>query len=141
MNREQLIASLGMAADATDEQIQEKIATLKAQAENKETERQAAASALVDQAIKDKRITADSKEAYVKLALADYKQTQKALESLPKASAGSAYVKNTTATAVTDKSAWTLEDYLEKDPEAFEALMESDPEKARELNKQYQSKK
>lgn len=140
MNREQLISTLGMSADATDEQINERIASLKKQAEDNTQNQRKEAEALVNQAVKDKRITADSSDAYIKLAMADYEQTKKALETLPKAVAGSTYVKKTGNT-VTDKSNWTLEDYLEKDPKAFEELMESDPEKARELNAKYQFNK
>ncbi|AFL98380.1 ATP-dependent Clp protease proteolytic subunit [Ornithobacterium rhinotracheale] len=140
MNKEQIIAALGMAADATDEQIQKKIEELRAQAENNEAQRQEQANQLVDKAIKEKRITADSKESYVKLATIDFEQTKKALESLSPVVAGSSFV-NKTGKTVTDQSNWTLEDYLEKDPAAFEALMENNPEKARQLNQQYQAKK
>lgn len=93
----------------------------------------------MDKAIKEKRITADSKESYVKLATIDFEQTKKALESLSPVVAGSSFV-NKTGKTVTDQSNWTLEDYLEKDPAAFEALMENNPEKARQLNQQYQAK-
>ncbi|MCK0203574.1 ATP-dependent Clp protease proteolytic subunit [Ornithobacterium rhinotracheale] len=140
MDKEKIIAALGMAADATDEQIQEKIEELRAQAENNEAQRQEQANQLVDKAIKDKRITADSKDAYVKLATIDFAETKKALESLSPVAAGSSFVNKTGKSAI-DQSNWTLEDYLEKDPAAFEALMESNPEKARQLNQQYQAKK
>uniref|UniRef100_UPI0039A75AB6 ATP-dependent Clp protease proteolytic subunit n=1 Tax=Ornithobacterium rhinotracheale TaxID=28251 RepID=UPI0039A75AB6 len=140
MDKDKIISALGLASDATEEQIQERIASLKEQAENNEAQKQMQASALVDQAIKEKRITADSKEAYVKLATIDFEQTKKALESLAPVVAGSSFV-NKAGKNATDQSNWTLQDYLDKDPAAFEALIESAPEKARQLNREYHAKK
>jgi len=46
-----------------------------------------------------------------------------------------------TAQNATDKSNWSLNDYLTKDPQALEELMASDPKKGRELNAIYQQQK
>ena len=54
------------------------------------------------------------------------------------------YAMNNLSTAdgtPTGKENWTLDDYIEKDPTALDALIESDPEAVRKLNSVYSSKK
>lgn len=140
MDRNVLIASLGMSADATDEQIQARISELKQNEQESKAAAQARAEKLVNQAIFDKKITADKKDAYVKLAIADYDSTQTLLSEMeaPKA-ASQGITPNVNAEA--ERSGWTMEDYLDRDPEALEKLIADDPEKVKELNAAYAKSK
>jgi ATP-dependent Clp protease protease subunit len=148
MNRNQIIASLGLAADATDEQIQATLTEIKGKAAtadslkaSSETEKKTKAEALVNKGILDKKITADLKDTYVSLAVADYDKTEKIINAMAVPVAGSQYVnKDASKTDATDRSNWQLEDYLENDPEAFETLMIENPAKGKELNAAYQRK-
>ncbi len=140
MDRDKLIASLGLSADATDEQIEAKIEALKKNAESNQTEAKKKAEKLVNRAIKDKRITTESADAYIKLATENYEQTKTALESLPTIEAGSTHI-DKGGNPATDRSNWTLEDYLEKDPQAYDNLIANEPEKAKALNAQYAEKR
>ncbi len=140
MDRDKLIASLGLSADATDEQIEAKIEALKKNAENSQTEAKKKAETLVNKAIKDKRITTESADAYIKLATENYEQTKTALESLPTIEAGSKHIDRSGKTAE-DRSNWTLEDYLENDPQAYDDLIANEPEKAKALNAKYAEKR
>lgn len=140
MDRNVLIASLGMSADATDEQIQARISELKQNEQESKATAQARAEKLVNQAIFDKKITADKKDAYVKLAIADYDSTQTLLSEMetPKAASQGITPK---VNAEADRSGWTMEDYLNRDPEALEKLIADDPEKVKELNAAYAKSK
>ena len=148
MNRNQIIASLGLAADATDEQIQATLTEIKGKAAtadnlkaSSEAEKMTKAEALVNKGILDKKITADLKDTYVSLAVADYDKTEKIINAMAVPVAGSQYVnKDASKTDATDRSNWQLEDYLENDPEAFETLMIENPAKGKELNAAYQRK-
>ncbi len=140
MDKDKLIASLGLSADATDKQIEAKIEALKKNAEDNQTEAKKKAETLVNKAIKDKRITTESADAYIKLATENYEQTKTALESLPTIEAGSKHIDNNGKSAE-DRSNWTLEDYLENDPQAYDKLIADDPEIAKALNAKYAEKR
>ena len=139
MDRDTLISALGMAANATDEQIKERIQALKEQETKRAVEAKDRAEKLVNKAIFDKKITADKKDLYVGLAEADYDKTATLLEAIEAPRPASQTI-TPTKSAVEDRSTWTMEDYLTKDPDALEALMVSDPQKVRELNAMYQRK-
>ncbi|MCZ2393410.1 MAG: ATP-dependent Clp protease proteolytic subunit [Chitinophagales bacterium] len=137
-----VIAALGMAMDATDEAIAQRIEalkskeqdydTLKASVDKMQNER---IEALLNGAIASKKIDAKEKEVYAKLAANDFESTQQILngmQAVPKLSAhlgGSAEGGN--------RKAWTLEDYMDKDPEALERLYKENPEAAADLEKVY----
>lgn len=150
MDREELIAFLGLDASATDEQItaaqnKMKVDALKQQqaeqdAKNAEATANATkAETLVNQAVTDKKITADQKQTYVDLATANFDATKVAIDAMvskPKLSAGLAPSDGDSAEDA-KREAWTLEDYLEKDPEAYEKMLAETPEKAKALEAGY----
>ena len=140
MDKNELISALGMATNATDEQIKERIAALKQHEAQSKAESTARAEKLINKAILDKKIAADKKDLYVGLAVADYDKTAALVEDIeaPKPASQSIQHSNTVAT---DKNTWTMNDYLTKDPQALEELMVSDPQKVRELNTMYQQQK
>ena len=139
MDRDTLISALGMASDATDEQIKERIQALKEQEAKRAVEAKDRAEKLVNKAIFDKKITADKKDLYVGLAEADYDKTATLLEAIEAPRPASQTI-TPAKSAVEDRSTWTMEDYLTKDPDALDALMVSDPQKVKELNAMYQQK-
>ncbi|NPV35085.1 MAG: hypothetical protein HPY80_00295 [Bacteroidales bacterium] len=88
-----IAVKLGLAENATEEQILQEIAKLQNEkqalaAENLELKNKemlalkARAEELVDEAIAACRITADKKESFVKLALSDYESTKALLEAI-----------------------------------------------------------
>lgn len=138
MDKNKIISALGLAADTTDEQLYTAITEMKSKADVSaklseqlsEVQKQKVET-LVANAIRDKKITADQKETYESLAKADYDATEKAIESLPSITALSGQVNpNSTTTTSENRDNWTYQDYAEKDPKAFEKLMETDPAKA-----------
>ncbi|MRG45507.1 hypothetical protein GFS24_10295 [Chitinophaga sp. SYP-B3965] len=143
MDRKELLSALGLPADATDEQIiaATKDAKVKADQYTQSQEDQKAtlqvkAEAMVNQAIKDKKIVASQKTQFLSLAVADFDNTRSILEgmqSIPKLSA----VIKTGEGNEPDRSSWSLDDYLDKDPAAYEQLREENPEKAQALEAAY----
>ncbi|MEN5434100.1 ATP-dependent Clp protease proteolytic subunit [Sphingobacterium faecium] len=141
-NRNQIIAALKLAADATDEQIEEAIkASLEKSARVDEAESAAKNSVkanvetYVDAMIMAKKVTADDKEHLVAFGMADFNALKNmydkktAVEKLsdkidPNASSGD-------ASGVRAK--WSLQDYIDKDPVALEKLIADDPKKYAEL--------
>lgn len=143
MDKNRIIAALGLAADATDEQIYTAIASNKQKAGDSATleaqleqEKKQKVEALVASAILEKKITADQKKTYEDLATANYEATETALKEMPvlEALSGNITVPNTTGgTLPTDRANWTYEDYVNNDPKAFDKLLETDHAKAMEI--------
>lgn len=151
MDREELIAFLGLSADATDEQIESakramKVDALKQrsqeEANNLKTKNEAEAKAekLVDDAITAKKLTADQKETWLGLAKADFEGTEKALNALQSKEKLSAHLTPADGSNDASRAKWTLEDYLEKDPEAYEKLKVDKPKEAEALEAAYFAK-
>lgn len=144
-------AALGMPADATEEQVIAKAREIKTAADNAVTaasklltEKTAAAEKAVNQAILDKKITADLKATYVGLHVQDSVKTEEILAAMKGVTPASEKIKEKpdgVDPTATGKENWTLDDYLDKDPEALEALMVSDPEAVKKLNAVYATKK
>ncbi|GLB51712.1 hypothetical protein NBRC110019_07510 [Neptunitalea chrysea] len=149
MNREELIAWLGLPADATDAQIEaaknqmkvnaakhvDAVASKKQKDDDKKKDK---AKTLVAGALKDKKITAAQVSQYEKLAAADYKATEElidGLESLEKLSNKTKKPADKNLEAA--RKDWTLDDYISKDPEAYEQMKVDDPEKAEALEAAY----
>lgn len=151
MDRVQLIAFLGLEADATDKQITAAQNKMKLSAE-KHTQAEAAkktaevsasgkkAETLVDAAITAKKISADQKATYLELATANYDAAKLALDAMtgkPKLS------DNLKETPVGDdaieasRKAWTLEDYIEKDEPAYLKMKAENPKQAEALEAAY----
>ncbi|MEH0008018.1 MAG: ATP-dependent Clp protease proteolytic subunit [Flavobacteriales bacterium] len=152
MDREKLIALYGLEADASDEEILQAARKAKVEAlkyKEAETRRKAGESAeqakrateLVETAIKDKRIGADRRGVYEKLAAADYKSTKTALEALTPVPQLTKALKSSKAGLATDRGAWSLDDYLDNDPEAYEELKVESPQQAKALEDAYFNKK
>lgn len=148
MDREELIALYGLDANATDEQIMEaarkaKVDAMKHRNAEKEaqakqdSEKETQATQLVDAAIKDKKITAEQKDQYQKLAEADYDSTKTVLDAMKSVPQLTKEINPKSTEVEAGREKWTLEDYLEKDPEAYEALKTDNPEKAAAIEKAY----
>ena len=94
------------------------------------------AAALVDLAIKDGRITADKKEQFVKLALADFDMAKTTLEAIPAKETLSDKVKHTTGqTAPEGREDWTYLRWAKEDPEGLKRLKATDPDAFEQLKK------
>lgn len=145
MDKDKLKSLLGLSADATDEQIEaaikankEKAETVTAALAQAEAQKETNIQAMVDAAITAKKITADQKDIYVGLAKADFEGTQKALNAMPEIEKVSGKIGGFGAHVETQpRKDWTLDDYLEKDPEAYEKLKAENPEAAAQLEKEY----
>lgn len=96
------------------------------------TAKNAEVATLVDSAIADKRITADKRETFVKLAAADFELCKSTLESLKPVTLsivpGAAAAKADASDAA-DRAAWTFDEYMEKDGIGLSAMQTNDSEK------------
>lgn len=141
MDRNKMIAAVGLSADATDEQIENAIKDLKAQAGVSNTLKAQLDEAyknkvkdLVADAVNAKKIKADQVATYEALATADYEATEKVLKELPAVTALSGEITDPAPfQSLEDRKDWTYEDYLEKAPEAFEDILAKDSKKANEI--------
>ncbi|MCO5253625.1 MAG: ATP-dependent Clp protease proteolytic subunit [Bacteroidetes bacterium] len=149
MDRDELIASLGLAADATDEQINTAIAEMKlakeAQdkaAKDKGAETEATGKALFLKAVSEKKCTADMEASFLQLHKASPEAAKQWIEKLPSVPKLSDEL-NAKGDPSVDaaRKDWALDDYLENDPKAYEAMKKSDPEKAKRLEEAYFNKK
>ena len=149
MDINKLKAALGMPADATDEQVLAKVAENKTKADSAAAteasaneQKQISAEKAVNQAILDKKITADMKETYVSLHKQDPAGTEAILASMKGVKPASTDIvdKPDGEPVAKGRENWTIEDYLEKDPEALDKMIESDPDAVRKLNAVYASK-
>lgn len=143
MERLELIAALGLPADATDAQIAAVVAANRTKAEAYETEkanadalRKIRAEALVNGAILGKKIMATQKEQYEKLAFADYDSVATILGQQATIPQLSAELRGG-GTVVEAHANWTIEDYLEKDPQALVKLEKENPEAYEKLEAAY----
>lgn len=151
MDSKLLAAKIGLSENATDEQINAKLAALnvaetenailKTQRENAEkAEKAANIKALLDGAEQNKQITADNRIQFEALATADFENTKTIIASLPKIAALSGNIKPKSkggSSLNASQVDWTYQDYQEKDPEAYLALEQSDPEKATAIMEAY----
>lgn len=144
-NRNQIIASLGLPADATDEQIEAKAKEVKAQADqveaikaSQETERKRQIKAAVDKAVLDKKITADLSSKYEEIGDKSGLETLNAvLDAMPVIVKPSTQFQSGANPNATGREKWTMEDYQEKDPEALAKMMTDEPEKFKVLEANY----
>jgi ATP-dependent protease ClpP protease subunit len=142
MERTVLISRLKLSADATDAQIEAALTALQEQAGKTETLEASAkstleanAKALIDQAIVDKKFTADLAPQFTKLANADFEGTKTIIDAMPGVTKLSAQLEEGASAAGRDK--WTMEDYQTQDPEALMEMMTKDPEKFKKLEAAY----
>lgn len=143
MERKQLISRLKLSADATDAEIEVALTTLETKASKTDTleasakaNQEARATALVDQAILDKKITADLKDNYLKLANADFDGTKTVLNAMQRVTKISEEIEGTGASAIS-REKWTLEDFQNNDPEALMEMMSKEPERFKKLEAAY----
>ncbi|SHJ75806.1 ATP-dependent protease ClpP, protease subunit [Hymenobacter daecheongensis DSM 21074] len=158
MNKNTIIASMGLSANATDAEVETAIAQMSAakiKAENdlkeeREKGKKEKAEMLVDAGIAAKKIPAGQRDAFVTNAVMNYDAVKAMLDIMP----GVAPITNqlqpdtdtTKATnaagnsAADDRSNWTITDYMEKDGAALAVMAEKQPEKYQALAKTYQYK-
>ena len=148
MDREKLIALYDLNANASDEEILKAARTAKVEAlkyreaearrkAGEDAEQAKRAAELIKAAIEEKRIRADQREVYEKLAIADYKSAKAALEGLTPVPQLTQALKPQSAAFAADRNAWTLDDYLNNDPESYERLKAESPEQAKDLEDAY----
>ena len=139
MKREELIAQLGLPATASDDDIKkalkaqkeaaDKVEALeKADKARKDSEAQAKAEALAQKAVDDKKITATSKEFWLKAAVNDYDATEKELDARQAVQKIETNDGGDGPTTTAERKDWKYEDWVENDPEAFKAMMDSSHE-------------
>lgn len=135
-------AALGLKSNEADgKAISAAIMELKARVEKAEKDLsdqyKAQAEALVELAVKDGRITADKKEQFVKLALADFDMAKTTLEAIPTRESLAGKVTHSTGKAIAtkDRMDWTYLRWAKEDPEGLKRLKETDPEAFEELKK------
>lgn len=138
-NRNQIIAKLGLAADATDEQIEAaidknlkaagEVETVKAEADKNKKQQ---VEEFVDGAILAKKATADQRENLITMGLSNFDSLKSFVASLP--GVQKPEIVPGQGNDNTIRANWTLNDYLEKDPQALEVMAEKEPEKFKKLN-------
>jgi len=125
--------------DADGKAISAAIMELKARLEKAEKslaeQKKLKAEALVDLAVKDGRITADKKEAFVKMALSDYETVKTTLEAIPAKESLSTKVKHSSTNAPQGREGWTYLKWAKEDPEGLKKMKVEDPEVFKELKK------
>lgn len=146
-NRNAIISKLGLASDATDEQIEEAIAKAMDDSGKVKDLQTANAEALkvnaeklVDKAIVEKKITADLKEQYLKFAISDLAGTTAIIESMASTAKLSEQISAQGTPEAKGREKWTLEDYMEKDPTALDKMMVDNPKAFAELEAVYFAK-
>lgn len=145
MERLQIIAALGLAADATDEQISVALTEAKRKSGLYDAEKTAAedlrkqrAKMLVEAAVAAKKITADKSSAYEALAISDYDNVAKVLGDMPTIPQLSAHLNVLAKGEPTDiRAGWSVDDWLEKDPAGLEKLEKEQPEVYAKLEASY----
>ncbi len=130
--------ALGLSATATDEEITEKIAENKGKAEKADgiiaadkARKTNEINATVDQAIKDKKITADQKANWVKLLTDSFETAKPMLDALQ--AVVTPDVKKPGANGPVDLGGTTFEKLQEENPEALLEMEEKEPEKFKAL--------
>lgn len=146
-----LLATLGLPADATQEQVNAKVKELKQaqeaaklQAEAKDKEKTAAdIKAELDKAEQEKRIKPAQRSYYEKQLTADFEGTKAhlaTLEPLILPGAGSR-TDNTAEAEAADRKDWKYKDWLDKDPEALAKMRTDDSPKFEALMNAYYNEK
>lgn len=140
-NRNQIIAKLKLAADATDEQIEqaiadaaEKASRVEAAEQKSQADHKASVETYVDSLITAKKATGDDKESLVAFGVADFEALKKMYDKKPAVQKLSDQLNPNADGGGSDvKANWSLQDYIDKDPVALEQLIAEDPAKFAEL--------
>lgn len=140
-NRDQIISKLKLPADATDEQIEAAITAslesaerVKALEQKEKDQNKTMIKSIVDQAVIDKKFTADLAPNYTALLEKDFEGTKSIIDAMTPIAKP---VIETTADGHTGREKWTMEDYQTKDPEALKVMMVKEPEKFKKLEAEY----
>ena len=144
--------ALGVSKDPEITELNAAIMELSAKAETANKQKETAekvlsdhvsklASDLVDAAVSAGKITADKKEAYVKLAIADFKQAKDILDSLPGKENISGKVSALGANKqAIDRADWDYLKWLKEDRAGLAEMASKDPEGFAALKASYRSK-
>nr|DAN71999.1 MAG TPA: putative ATP dependent Clp protease [Caudoviricetes sp.]DAQ26743.1 MAG TPA: Putative ATP dependent Clp protease [Caudoviricetes sp.] len=144
-----IAVTLGLSADATEEQVGAKIAenarkaaeldALKAQLEaERKSEKEASVKALLEKAIADKRITADTSAAWQKMLEDNFEAAKAAIEAIKPIEKLSSQVAISKDGGKATYNGKTFAELQDTDPEMLEELERKDPEAFAELfNAQY----
>jgi len=136
--------TLGLPTECEMKALDAAIAELNAKkekAEQKLSEHlKAQATQLVDMAVSDGRITADKKDSFVNLAMADYKQAKDILDALPGKKTFSDKTKTAGAGSSGDRDSWDYMKWVKEDPSGLQQLQVKSPETFAELRANYKSK-
>jgi HK97 family phage prohead protease len=98
----------------------------------------ARAAGLVDNAIKEGRLTADKKEAFLKMAESDYKQAEDIISALPAKQTLSGKVRELNGTAGTaDREDWNYLKWAKEDPKGLAKMRAEEPERFETLRATY----
>lgn len=130
----QALTVLGLDASAPESALSASIVALAAERDKyknlHEAQIKKSAEELVDLAIKDGKITADKKDAFVKLALADFDTTKTTLDGISTKQTLSGVIKsNTQQSAIpTERKGWTCLQWLKNDPAEYHRIKSEDPE-------------
>lgn len=110
-------------------------------ADAEKARKSAEAISLVDTAIKDGRINADSKDKMISLFDKDHESAKAVLESMPKRKTiADKVIENTDKRDDEDRTNWTYSDWAEKDPKGLKNMKLSDPEGFKTLQDEFRKK-
>lgn len=144
MELNSLLVQFGLSASTTENQFIEMVGEWKRKAERvemlekeKEDRQNAEIEAMLNQAILDKRITADVKNDWMEMLKSNFESGKKMLEAMKPVQKPNVTVPVNSPLATTGKK-W--EDY-ENDPHALQALMKEQPEAYDQLFEDYQRRK
>ncbi len=140
MDINQIKSVLQMPADASDAEVLAKIQENKDAAQFEAQTKITLVNELVAKAISDKKITADAEVIWKKMATQDFESTKEVLAkmtALAPLSGGKQFPVSGSAKPKYN----SLDEYLDKDPEAYATLKEEQPEVAAQLEKEYFNKK
>lgn len=126
------LTALGLQQDATNVAISAAIVELQQRCNSAVTElqqhKEGVATAMVDKAFNEGRITADTKEAFLSLAKTNFDLAKKTLDALPVPKSLSAQITNSgdSGKGKDNRDAWTYKDWAKKDPEGLAQLKLND---------------
>ena len=146
MDLKMFIAILGLTSMATNEEVYDKVkalvienksmaTTLKTLEEQQKAAAEASINNVINTAITEGRITEAERADFTELGKVNMKLLQSTVNARPKASdlvpTNSAF----RGTATDERNAWTLEDWMKKDPAGLETMAKTDPARHAEILK------
>lgn len=147
-NRDQIIAALKLPSDATDEQIEAAVVAAQKKAETAEKlegDNRAAMKKqvedFVDAAIVAKKATADQRDNLIAMGTSNFESLKSFVESIKPVEKPQTTPSGDGGSGESTRANWTLQDYIDNDPQALETLAEKEPAKFKALNEaHYQTK-